>query len=678
MSSNPYTNYLKPTIRLGLAVCMCLVAILFGAIPFIRDFEYALYDQRARMIARRSAASPDIVLVGIDDDSLERMEPAVKRWPWPRFVHGLVVDYCSAATVIGVDILFPEQQWSLWPTDPGDPAFIDAVADSDRVLLAAVFTDDDSSDVAIRPRKLKTALEQAGTSAAVLEFAGVMPPFVELLGASRGAAHVNMVRDEDGVLRRSHPLILYGEHLIPSLPLAVTRSFLGLGAKDVRLDDDLVLHMGDREMPLAEDGGFLINQGGAPFDFVSAVDVIESWNAENEGRQPIVSRDYFKDKIVMYGINATGVRDHEITPLAESMPGLEVNAQVVQNLMEGRSNHVPLPWVGYLLMICTALLPSIPRFDRPRALALAVLGLFAAYVAVALALAWAGRLMVPMVGPINALVLSGAALQTMYWGQERGRRRYFEALDRAKQQFTDMLVHDLKNTVAPIIMTLTMVDDEPDLDAELSTEELLFWRKDFPEIVSTSAGKLMTQINALLDIRRMQEGRMPLELKPVPGGAILDRIDAEFRVPTQRSDLGLKLIDELPATTGLLVDVEVFDRVLGNLIWNAIKYADLNSEIEVGMKVAASGRITCFVANQGRPIPQDIQPDLFNAFITGEDANEGAAIPSTGLGLTFCRLAIEAHEGDIQLISPRIGRNDGVEVAVEVMAADLKSTDDGH
>ena len=94
--------------------------------------------------------------------------------------------------------------------------------------------------------------------------------------------------------------------------------------------------------------------------------------------------------------------------------------------------------------------------------------------------------MIPMVGPISALVLSGAALQGTYWGQERGRRRYFEALDLAKQQFTDMLVHDLKNTVAPIIMSLTMVDDEPPSDAELSPDELMFWRKDFPEIVSTS------------------------------------------------------------------------------------------------------------------------------------------------------------------------------------------------
>ena len=83
----------------------------------------------------------------------------------------------------------------------------------------------------------------------------------------------------------------------------------------------------------------------------------------------------------------SGIRDHEITPLAGSAPGLEVSAQVVQNLMEGRSNHVPPPWIAYVLMVCTALVPALPLFDRSRALALAVLGLFALYVAVALVLA---------------------------------------------------------------------------------------------------------------------------------------------------------------------------------------------------------------------------------------------------------------------------------------------------
>ena len=105
-----------------------------------------------------------------------------------------------------------------------------------------------------------------------------------------------------------------------------------------------------------------------------------------------------------------------------------------------------------------------------------------------------------------------------------------------------------------------------------------------------------------------------------------------------------------------------------------MKYADQGTCIELRSELAGRD-VDVYVVNQGRPIPEDVQKKLFQAFVTGAPP-EGrpTRIPSTGLGLTFCKLAAEAHGGSIWLESPVPGTDRGVSVRLRLPHCETLST----
>ena len=217
----------------------------------------------------------------------------------------------------------------------------------------------------------------------------------------------------------------------------------------------------------------------------------------------------------------------------------------------------------------------------------------------------------------------------------------------------------------PTLYTYYSAADVVDSWNAADEASLAFFRKEFPEIVSTSSKKLMTQVNALLDIRRMEEGKLKLNPKPKSPSILVREIQQEYRVAGKRTELSIEAYCLVPDDVMINVDADVFYRILGNLLWNAIKHARQHSVIEIGTRTGSNGGIECFVSNAGRPIPTEMHGRLFSAFISGSSGDRGEKIPSTGLGLTFCKLAVEAHGGQIQLLSPRPGHADGVEVRLE-------------
>ena len=133
----------------------------------------------------------------------------------------------------------------------------------------------------------------------------------------------------------------------------------------------------------------------------------------------------------------------------------------------------------------------------------------------------------------------------------------------------------------------------------------------------------------------------------------------------EQSDLALEVRCEAPDDPCVSVDSAVFDRVVGNLMWNAVKYSRASSAIVLGTRSERNGRVSCcYVSNDGRTIPPAEQEKLFAPFFTGNSKTRSDSLSSTGLGLTFCKLAVEAHEGSIEMISPRDDQSEGVEVRV--------------
>jgi signal transduction histidine kinase len=312
-----------------------------------------------------------------------------------------------------------------------------------------------------------------------------------------------------------------------------------------------------------------------------------------------------------------------------------------------------------LIVACVCVVASIFRIERPWAMEGWSTVLVAAYIVSTLLVALAAEVALPLVSPLVGIVGSTALLETMAWSEERAKRHRLERLEQAKQEFTDMLVHDLRRRTGGILTSMSLLEQRLDL-SDTKIAELC-------ETIRVTADRVLVQVSDLLDIRKIEEGKMPLDPEQVALQEILDECDREH---TPAKDLlGVEIEVTGDAGGRVRVDRAIFTRVIANLFWNALQHAPRGSAVAVSCGVDAEGRVVIEVANHGTPISPERQALMFDAFVSWPSAASDEAMGSTGLGLAFCKLAVEAHGGTIHVASPW-QEADGVKIVVTLPAPD--------
>lgn len=648
--------------RLTLSGLLVLLALLVQFLPAIQKIEWGLYDLRAHTLSLRTDPDPDIVIIAIDEETLDRLEPAVGRWPWTRDLHALVIDFCSEAKAISLDVLLAER---LVDRVAGVEEEIERIVRKQDSFVAALAVDHYTFDTNRIPRLAELALPEAIGPALKLEVdAGtVIPPYPELLAASAAIGHVNIVPDSDGTTRMYASMIHTESGLLPSLGLSLVHAYLGHPA--VVADEHGVRMGSSLEIPLEAGASYRFSQTRGMHMAYRYADVIDAWRAAAAGAAHPITPDLFKDKIVIVGSVAFGLlQDTMTTPAGGNTFGVEIHASAVDSMLNRRHIRMLPVWAGLLLLILVGLSPLLIHFERAPVMLGFCLAVGLGYLALAYAALLLGRLMLPLSGPLLALLFSSVVLGTLYWYQERRRRRWLEDLEVKKQQFTDMLVHDLKNAVVPLSMAVQMAQGEKDLD---------FLINELPIYADRCTSQLLLQVNSILDIRKMQDGRMPLEPMPVEPVEVILGVIETYQLNARHASQDLVLERGEYVCSTLLLDPAIFRRVVENLIWNAVKYANTDSTIIVTCRNDAQGNFYFDVGNRSSLIsPSDVD-EIFGAFVTGPTSRDTISqIPSTGLGLAFCKLAIEAHEGSIVLKSPWPGYEDGVCVSVYIPSRSLE------
>ena len=213
-------------------------------------------------------------------------------------------------------------------------------------------------------------------------------------------------------------------------------------------------------------------------------------------------------------------------------------------------------------------------------------------------------------------------------------------LQKMREDLTHTMVHDLRNPLTGISTALQL------LDAKL-TELITPAQHRLFEIATNSTQKMVDLVNSILDLSRLEKGRMPLDPEPVS----LPDVLAE----TLRLQSPLSLAKKLRMTTEVApmlplawADGELIARVLQNLIGNAIKFTPAGGTITVAASLfdgAASEDdlwLRLSVTDSGPGVPPELQDKLFEKFVVGEQQERGS-----GLGLAFCKLAVQAHGGEI-------------------------------
>jgi signal transduction histidine kinase len=176
-----------------------------------------------------------------------------------------------------------------------------------------------------------------------------------------------------------------------------------------------------------------------------------------------------------------------------------------------------------------------------------------------------------------------------------------------------------------------------------------------------SARQMARMIQNILEVAKLEEQKMPLRREPVELEALVREQTAELMSLSTRD--GVRLETRVaPGLPALEADRNLVGRILGNLLSNAFKHTPAGGRIVVEVRAEGSDLVFS-VSDTGEGIPEDLLPYIFDKFVAGDSDGHRRSTYDSGLGLTFCRLAVECHGGRIAVKS-RPGEGTVVTVAL--------------
>jgi signal transduction histidine kinase len=209
----------------------------------------------------------------------------------------------------------------------------------------------------------------------------------------------------------------------------------------------------------------------------------------------------------------------------------------------------------------------------------------------------------------------------------------------ARDEFLAAASHDLRNPLSTVQSAAELMErslDDPNMRDRVSS---------CADHIQSATKRMAQQLDAFLDVSRLEAGR-PLELKKRPHDLmpLVRQIVQECQQTTQRH----RLLLEGPAMLQASVDAPRLQRVVGNLIGNAIKYSPEGGEVNVKLELH-DGDVVMTVRDRGIGIPGQDQSRVFERFQRG--TNVEGRFQGTGIGLAGAKQIVEQHGGAITVKS---------------------------
>jgi PAS domain S-box-containing protein len=220
------------------------------------------------------------------------------------------------------------------------------------------------------------------------------------------------------------------------------------------------------------------------------------------------------------------------------------------------------------------------------------------------------------------------------------RKQLQQEAEKARLDFLFAVSHELKTSLFLMSTAQQMVHVLPPDERERRFIEL-------EEVWTRNLNRLRLLINNLVDSQRGQVSSIHLYRTPTDLTALVARVAADTEILAELKQLHLEVhLQPIPA---LLLDEEAIERVVYNLLTNAIKFSDNRRTVEVRLRYERN-EVVLEVEDQGRGIAAEALPNLFQPFHRSPSADQ-AVVPGTGLGLNVCKILVESHGGSISLQS---------------------------
>jgi len=239
---------------------------------------------------------------------------------------------------------------------------------------------------------------------------------------------------------------------------------------------------------------------------------------------------------------------------------------------------------------------------------------------------------------VLARVRTHVALRSSYLqlASEHARLR---SLERHRDLLTHMLVHDMRSP-------LQVIGGHLEILASCGTDPVPL--EQFASLQAATSGvRVLSQmVSTVVDLSRIESTGMPLQSVTVAVAEVFRGACAQALDPADSRHVAEYIAADCPL---LLCDVEVTVRIIANLLANALKYAPDSGPIELGA-VGVDGGVCLWVRDRGPGIAAEDQQRIFDKFVMLHQSS-GNFLASTGLGLAFCKLAVQAHGGRIGVVS---------------------------
>ena len=212
-------------------------------------------------------------------------------------------------------------------------------------------------------------------------------------------------------------------------------------------------------------------------------------------------------------------------------------------------------------------------------------------------------------------------------------------LAQTREDVSRMLIHDLRSPLTAVTTSLKLLNELTPKDSSLR-----------PLVDSTSESgrrairKILQRVDSLLDVSRMESDFLALDVEPTSLTAVVQTAREELDSIAQ--EINVTIATDIPDDLPLLsIDSDKVERVLLNLIDNALKFSPDGSAVTVRAQANTSRMLQIDVIDHGPGVPEDYKSRLFDRFVQVKD--QKGKRRGSGLGLTFCRLVVENHGGRI-------------------------------